>query len=192
MKQTAKNKKAVLISLLIVLVILIISVVGISVAGILKGANTDDGMVAFAKDTVRVVFLGEEKEQYISAESLLLDLENNGFTDILFPEEFSYNLDKYKFTVPRYSNTGIEQVSFDITFNESLCGFTITKEELAQQELEFVGLENAETMTINDVNFYIFDFGNLISVKFEHNGFCYDISSSCLYEDMIKIIESIK
>ena len=110
----------------------------------------------------------------------------------MFPKEFSENLDKYKFTEPIYVNLGVEQIGIDVYCGEAKYGYIVSKGKISQEDITFVGLENAETITINNIDFFVFDFGNLILVMFEHNDFCYDITSSCPYEDMIKIIESIK
>lgn len=192
MRQITKTKKIVLISFVIVILILIFSVGRISYIGILKGADTDNGIVPFVKDTVDLVILGKDIREYISYEDVKADLKTNGFEDILFPKEFSEKLDKYKFTKPIYTNNGIEEISCRIYLGELTYGFAASKSEIENKELTFVGLENAETITINNIDFYLFDFGNYVSVMFFHNGFSYDIGSSCPYDDMIKIIESIK
>lgn len=193
--KTDRKKKVTLKVLFIAALLSILSVSCLFVTGSNNNISIENGFITFAKDTVRVAFFDENEEQgqYISVEALLLDLENHGFKEILFPEEVSRNPDKYKLTLPRYFDIGVEQVTFDIIFNEIQCGFTITKEELSGQEHNFFGLKNAKTITVGNISVYILDFKNSINVKFTYNGLSYDISIvSTAYEELLKIVESIK
>ena len=101
--------------------------------------------------------------------------------------------DKYKLSVPRYFNIGVEQAGFDIYCDETKYTCHLTKEELSGQEHNLVDLNNAKTITVNGIDIYIFAFDNSTSAMLYHNGLCYNISmAGTAYEDLLKIVESIK
>lgn len=189
-----KKAKAKRITLKVLFIAALLSALLLSciyVVGNSKNVSIENGFVTFAKDTIQIVFFGEDEEEYISVDSLLLSLEEHGYDDIMFPEEVIINSDEYKVSVPIYNTDLVEDVSFEIYSNINKCSFIIYQYD-TQRAKEFKDLEKAKTVDINGFSAYIFEFGGNVTVEFVDPKYQYYIVSDLLYNDMIIFAESMK
>ncbi len=195
-QETSKDGRAKKITLRVLFAAALISILSVSCIFVLGNSHNisiENGFVTFTKDTVKIVFFGEE-EEYITVDALLSDLDSHGYGDILFPQEFVTNSDEYKASVPEYRNEALgEQVAFDIIGNELKYIFDLHKMDANQNEYDYVVINNAKTVVVNDVYVYIFEHdNNLIAAEFAKGKYRYLIKSTNEYSDMEKIIETIK
>lgn len=190
--KTAENKRVKLKVLFLVALLAIVSFSCFCAVGDSHNISIENGFVSFAKETVQVVFFGED-EEYISVDSLLSNLKEHGYEDILFPEEFVTHSDEYKVSVPEYLEGDIKQVSFDV-YNDNISWCVGISEDTADvQEFRCFDIYNAKTIFVNDIYFYIFLFDNNdLTIEFMKDNYKYVINSSIAYSDMVSIIESIK
>ncbi len=188
----AKSKKVGLRVLFVAAILSILFVTCIGVVGNTNNISIENGFVTFAKDAIRIVFFGADKEEFIPVDALLLDLKAKGYKDILFPEEFVNNSD-YKSTVPKYENSGLtKQVSFNITDGINEFSFFIYEHNSDLNEFCFPELDSAETIISNGNYIYLFELENEQFILFFYNGLIFDIQFEAPYSDMLKIAESIK
>ncbi len=191
-KETSKNKKVTLKVLFLAAVLSVLSVSGLFALGNSRNISIENGFMAFAKETVQVVFFGEDEKEYISIDSLLLDLEKHGYDDILFPEEFIIKSDEYKASVPEYLIDELMQVSFEIDGDETNYKFAIHEYDPSQQSFDYVKMHEVQTITVSNNPIYVFVFNNETTIEFIYNGLYFFFSSDAPYSDMIKIAESLK
>ena len=190
--KTNKKKKVTFRALFIAALLSILSVSCLFVVGSNHDISIENGFVTFAKDTIKIVFFGEDKEEYITVDALLNDLEAHGYKDILFPQEFVNNYDVYKASVPEYSVDLTKQVTFDIYNDTVRYLFSIHSYNSSQHIFDYVGMENIETETINGIKMYLFDFGdNDSAIEFVYKNWRYRIQSQIPYYKLLKLIETI-
>lgn len=190
--KTAENKRVKLKVLFLVALLAIVSFSCFCAVGDSHNISIENGFVSFAKETVQVVFFGED-EEYISVDSLLSNLKEHGYEDILFPEEFVTNSDEYKASVPEYCDDAIgSQVSFDIYNDASLYSFVIYDSQ-TRQTLDYSDIENAQTILVDGVYVYIFDFqSDWSTIEFSDERYRYYINSTSPCSVLEKIVKTIK
>ncbi len=192
-KEKGKNKKVTLKVLFLAAVLSVLSVSGLFALGNSRNISIDNGFMAFAKDTVKVVFFREDEKEYISVDSLLLDLEKHGYDDILFPEEFIIKSDEYKSSVPEYLKDNRKQVSFEIHGRETSYRFGIHEYDPRQQSFHYMQMDDVKTLTKDDNSFYIFDFKDGgSSMEFLYNDHRYSVHSNIPCSEMMKIAQTIR
>lgn len=189
--KTAENKRVKLKVLFLVALLAIVSFSCFCAVGDSHNISIENGFVSFAKETVQVVFFGED-EEYISVDSLLSNLKEHGYEDILFPEEFVTNSDDYKVSVPEYLEGDIKQVSFDVSNDTSLFSFVVHNSQ-TQQALDYPNVENAQTVLVDGIYIYMFDLKkDMSTTEFFDDKYRYYIISSVSCLEMEKIVETIK
>ena len=195
--KTAKpnNKKKVTFKVLFIAALLsIISVSGLLVVGSSHNISIENGFVTFAKDTIKTVFFGEGQEKYISVDALLTDLKAHGYDEILFPEEFLVNSDKYKVEAPVFHNDSdiVEQVSFKVHNEVSTLTFNIHKCDQLQTPFSFIDIDDIETIVVNDIYIYVLKFNGENIAEFICDEYRYSIQSNIVDSKFLNIINSIK
>ena len=193
--QTSKTAKIKKVSFRVLFIAAILSVFMCSclyAVGNSHNISIENGFVSFAKETIQVVFFGSDEEEYISVDSLLTNLEENGYADILFPQEFVTKSDEYKVSVPEYSddNSG-KQVAFDIHNDSSLYSFNIGYLK-KQQVFDYTNLQNVQTFDLNGVFIYVFENKNNLTIEYANNGYHYYIVSNASLNDIPGLLETIK
>lgn len=190
--KTAENKRVKLKVLFLVALLAIVSFSCFCAVGDSHNISIENGFVSFAKETVQVVFFGED-EEYISVDSLLSNLKEHGYEDILFPEEFVTNSDEYKASVPEYCDDDLGiQASFNIYNNNKLYSFVIHNSQ-TKQTLDYPDVKNAHTILVGGVYIYVFEFEDVSSTtEFSDNQYRYYITAAVPYSEMEKIAQTIK
>lgn len=190
--KTDKSKKVTLKVLFIAALLSILSVSCLYVVGSSHHISIENGFVSFAKETIQVVFFGEEQDEYISVDALLTDLEEHGYKDILFPQEFVANSDEYRVSVPEYVSDLCEQVSFNVSSNISEYTFVIFRDSDNQQEYDYLNISNAETIIVNEVHMHVFSYDDEFSIEFNNCNYRYYIhTNNATYSDVIKFTKTI-
>ena len=190
--RTNKRKKVTFKVLFIAALLSILSVSCLFVVGSNHNISIENGFVAFAKDTIQIVFFGETKEEYITIDALLTDLEQHGYGDILFPQEFVSKSDEYKIGVPKYLKGELRQVSFDISNNNESYSFIICEYNQTREPFDYVNVVNMSNIFIEDIYVYISEFNDESTIDFVSKGFYCCISSNIPYSRMIEIAESLE
>lgn len=192
--KTNKKKKVQFRVLFIAALLSILSVSCLFVVGSNHDISIENGFVSFAKDTIQIVFFGEDKEEYITVDTLLADLEAHGYGDILFPQEFVTNYDEYKVSVPEYSNNDLcEQVSFNIIDSVNTYIFSVHKYDKNSQTLDYKDMDNVQTMVVNDINMYVSEYDDSdCVVEFFFNGYRYYIQARTNSSEIVEIVKTIK
>ena len=193
--QTSKTAKIKKVSFRVLFMAAILSVFMCSclyAVGNSHNISIENGFVSFAKETIQVVFFAPDEEEYISVDSLLTNLEENGYADILFPQEFVTKSDEYKVSLPEFSNDSLgKQASFNVYNDTSSYSFNIGYSE-SQQSFDYTNLKNAKTVNINDVYIYVFEHGDISTIEFIHNYYSYYIDTDVPFDDVIKVVKTIK
>ena len=189
--KTNKSKKVTFKVLFIAALLSILSFSCLYVVGSSHDIRIENGFVTFAKNTIKIVFFGEEKEEYITVDALLTDLEVHGYKNILFPQEFVYNTDVYKSTTPEYVDQHVKQVNFKINNGTDLFAFSIYNQKV-RGDADYVNLDNMKCIVINDTCIYISEINDETTIDFIHDEHYFFITSNVPYSDMIKIAQSIK
>ena len=190
--KTNKKKKVTFKVLFIAALLSMISFSCLYVVGSSHNISIENGFVTFAKDTMKIVFFGEDKEEYITVDALLADLELHGYDDILFPQEFVNNYDVYKVSVPIYSRDLFDQVSFEIVAEKGSYFFVICPIASNLQNFNYIDIENADTVCVNNININVFDLDNNdLTGEFMLKKYRYSIKTNVPYSNFIKIIETI-
>lgn len=191
-KKSKKFKKVTSKVLFLVAMLSLFSVFCIYVAGSSNNISIENGFVTFAKDTIKIVFFGEEPEKYITVDVLLTDLASHGYEDILFPQEFVTKSDEYKVSVPEYSNDDSgKQVSFIIFSDNVSYSFNIIY-SASQTILDYTHLKNAQTICVDNIYIYVFENNNNLSIEFTNNSYHYYIASDRSLNDMYSLAKTIK
>lgn len=156
--------------------------------------SIENGFATFAKDTVKIVFFGEKEEEFIPVSVLLTDLEQHGYKDIAFPQEFATNLDKYKSNIPAYSDDITKQVLFSIYSDSATYSFGMYPLDEDTYDANYLGLNDAETLLINGIYVYLFSYDNgRITAEFIHDGYyCYFVTGGVSYSEMTRIVKTIE
>ncbi len=193
--QTVKDngKKRIALKVLFVAALLsALSFSGLFALGNRHEISIENGFVAFAKDTARIVFFGEG-EKYISIDSLFLDLENHGYEDILFPQEFINRSDDCKVSVPEYiGDEVLNQATFELKFKDVVYKFGIHKNNDLKATKGLVDMGDAETVVVNGISMNVVELNDETTIEFINDGYSYYITSTNSYSDMLKIAESIQ
>lgn len=188
-----KNKKITFRVLFLVALLTVFSFSCLYVVGNNRNISIDNGVISFAKDTIKVIFFGENEEKYMSVNMLLSDLESHGYKDIMFPEEFINRADEYKASVPKYiCNDDLlsDQVSFNVYSENDFYDLTIDKND--RKEANYLGVVNASTLKIENVYVNIFEFeSGYSSIEYVSNGYNYYINSKIPYFEMIELAKTL-
>ncbi|MBQ8029421.1 MAG: hypothetical protein IJ262_08470 [Clostridia bacterium] len=192
-----KNGKAKKVTLRVLFIAALLSIFSFSclfVVGSSHNINIKNGFVTFAKDTVKIVFFGEEKEESIDVKTLMEDLELHGFKDILLPQK----LYSYKSSVPVYSESVKEigansRVNFKLYDGDVSYSFKIEKvdyDELISNY--FADLDNVETIVVDDLYIYVFEYDSGWScIHFLNSGYDCLIQSEISLSEMINTAQTI-
>lgn len=193
-EKTNKSKRVTLRVLFIAALLSIVSFSCLCVLGSSHDISIENGFLTFAKDTVKIVFFEEGQEEYIDVKTLLENLEANGYKDILLPQEL-YN---YKSSVPVYSKgakdvDANDRVEFELCNDASSYSFRIEKNAADKLISDYYsGLNNAETVIVDDLYIYIFKFDSgLSSILFVNDGYNYFIQSDVPLSEMIHTAQTI-
>ena len=192
--KTNKKKKVQFRVLFIAALLSILSVSCLFVVGSNHDISIENGFVAFAKDTIQIVFFGETKEEYITVDALITDLEQHGYGDILFPQEFVNKSDEYKVSVPEYSHTELcDQVSFSVIDKTSTYVFLIYNYNQSSQTFDYKDMNNVKTIVVDNINLYLFEFDNGdCSIEFIYDEYRYYIQARVTSSEIVEIIKTIK
>lgn len=190
-QKSKKFKKVTSKVLFLVAVLSLFSVFCIYVAGSNNNISIENGFVTFAKDTIKIVFFGEEPEKYITVDVLLTDLASHGYEDILFPQEFVSKSDEYKVSAPKYLDGELKQVSFNINNDTSSYSFNIGYSE-KQQSFDYTNLKNAQTVNVNNIYIYVFEHGDISTIEFIYNNYGYYIDTDVPFDDIIKLVKTME
>ena len=193
----SKNNKSKKITLRVLFIAALISIIFFScvcVVGSSHNISIENGFVTFAKDAVKIVFFGEDKEKSINVKTLIEDLESHGFRNILLPQK----LYDYKSSMPVYSQSADEvsandRVMFDLSKDVHSYFFEIKNIDTEGLiDNYFPSLDNAETIIIDDVTIYVFEFENRVSyIRFVNSGLDYLIQSEVSLPEMINTAQTI-
>ncbi len=189
-----KKKKITLKVLFLAAVLSLLSFSCLLAVGNSRDISIENGFMAFARETVQVVFFGEKNERFISVDSLLTDLEEHGFGDILFPEEFITNSDEYKVSVPEYDSDEMgEQVSLNIHSNETVFKFVVHRYNSLQQSFRYFDMDDTIPVTIDNITANVFEFKNHdFAAEFICDNYRYYIQVNAPYSELVRIIKTIK
>lgn len=192
-EKTGRTKKVTLKVLFIAALLSVVSVTCLFAVGNSRNVSIENGFMTFAKDTVKIVFFGEEKDETITIDMLTADLKAHGYGDILLPQVFVTKSDEYKVSVPEYSDDELSQdVSFEISDEENSYSFSISKVDFSNSAFSYGSLNDAVTVVSDDTNIYVFKYDGDSLIEFVYNDIYYYISSKTPLSDMVKIAESIK
>ncbi len=191
--KTKKSKKRTLWTLFIAALLLTFSCSCFYAVGSSHNISIENGFASFAKDTIQIVFFGVDKEEYISVDALLADLEAHGYEDILFPQEFVNNYDEYKVSVPKYHNIDGKQVSFEVCGENLVYDFTINEYKEIQKTIHSNEMDNASTVEVRGIYIYIFEHGNnSSSIQFANNNYRYNVHTYAPYSEIVEMIQTIR
>ncbi len=192
--KTNKNKKVILRVLFIAALLSVVFFSCLCVVGSSHNISIENGFATFAKDTVKIVFFGEEKEEYIDVKTLLEDLESNGFKNILLPQK----LYDYKSSMPVYSKSADEASTNDrvmFELSKDVYSYFFEIKNIGSEKLMdnyFGSLDNAKTTIVDDITIYIFEFETGASyIRFVNSGFDYLIQSEVSLSEMINTAQTI-
>ena len=192
-EKTGRIKKVSLRVLFVAAILLVLSVTCLFAVGNSRNVSIENGFMTFAKDTVKIMFFGEEKEDFITIDMLMDDLMAHGYDDVLFPQEFIVSSANYKSSVPEHVKDKLgEQVMFDIYDSENKYEFNISKGNFMDSAGSYVKLQNAVTVDCGDVRIYVFEFDGTSVIEFVVDEYSYSVNSPTPLSDMVKIAESIK
>ncbi len=193
--QTSKTAKIKKVSFRVLFMAAILSVFMCSclyAVGNSHNISIENGFVSFAKETIQVVFFAPDEEEYISVDSLLTNLEENGYTDILFPQEFVTKSDKYKVSVPAYcDDSSGKQVTFNVYNNTDSYSFNVIYSE-TRKILDYTSLTNAQTFNINGIYIYVFEHNDCSTIEFMHNNYYYSVNTDAPFDEVIKVVKTIE
>ena len=192
-----KSKKVALKVLFIAALLSVLSFSCLFAIGNSHNISIENGFVTFAKDTVKIVFFGEEKEQLVTIDALMDDLESHGYKDIMFPQEFVTKSDEYMANVPKYirdlNNADFEkQVEFDVCSDICVYSFSMINNNNSTNVLgDFMNLDNAETVVIDNTYIYVFELDSGFSaIRFKSNGVEYIIDAEISLLEMIEFAKT--
>ncbi len=186
-----RSKKAALKVLFIAAVLSAVCFSSLFAVGNARDISIENGFISFARETVQVVFFGEEKADFISVDALLEDLEKHGFEDILFPEIFITNSDEYKVSVPEYLDGTLRQAVFYIESDDKIINFIIYDYNQSQQMFDYIEVENMKTVTVDGITVYITEYEQVCIAEFIFDEYRYFIESDVTYSEMIGIVTTI-
>ena len=193
-KKTNKSKKVALKVLFIAALLSVLSFSCLFAIGNSHNISIENGFLTFAKDTVKVVFFGEKKEEYIDVKTLLEDLRFHGYENVLIPQSLYH----CKSSVPEYCmGTGAEGFNDCVTFelyNDDLSySFKIEQIELGVELGDYyLGVDSAETLIVDDMHLYVFEFDSgFSSIRFVNDGYECIIHAEMSLSEMINTAKTI-
>lgn len=183
-----KNKKAIFRVLFIAALLSAAFFSCLCVVGSSHNISIENGFATFAKDTVKIVFFGEEKEEYIDVKTLIENLNSNGYEDVLLPQK----LYKFKSSIPVYSEDSYK-VKFYLNNDTALYSFVIEKSNSdVLPGRYFTNLDNAKTIVIDDVTVYVFEFETGAACAcYVIDGYRYFIQSEVTLSELINTAQTI-
>ena len=193
-KKTGKSKKVVLKVLFAAAILSALAFSCLFAIGNSHDISIENGFITFAKDTVKVVFFGEDEETLIDVKTLIEDLNSHGYENVLIPQKF----EEYMSSLPEYymgtSEMGSnDSVLFDL-YNDSVV-YSFKIEKITSNEVSdryFLELDNAETLFVNGICIYAFEFENQKSyIRFVYDEFKYVIQSDVSLINMLDIANTI-
>lgn len=192
-EKTGRIKKVSLRVLFVAAILLVLSVTCLFAVGNSRNVSIENGFMTFAKDTVKIVFFGEEKEDFITIDMLMDDLKAHGYDDILMPQDFVDSSANYSVSVPEYMKDELrEQVAFDIYDSENKYEFNISKGNSSDSVGDYMKLHNAVTVVRDDIYIYVFEFDGASLIEFANKDIYCCVVAEIPVPDMVKIAESIK
>ncbi len=193
----SNNSKVKKVTLRVLFIAALLSAVIFSciyVVGSSRNINIENGFVTFAKDAVKIVFFGNDEAESIDVKTLLEDLEAHGFSDIVLPQK----LYDYMSSIPNYfkgvADTGANDTAvFSLSNNYSSYSFRLTKNDYNKLVGNyFVNLDDAETVIIDDIYIYVFEYDNGMStINFSDGSYSYFIQSDVSLNEMINTAQTI-
>ena len=193
-KKTNKSKKVALKVLFIAALLSALSFSCLFAIGNSHNISIENGFVTFAKDTVKVVFFNEGEEKRIDVKTLLEDLSNHGYENVLLPQSLYH----CKSSVPEYCmGTGEmgsnDSVMFDLYNDSVVYSFKIEKNTSNEVSAGyFLELDNAETLLIDDIHLYVFEQENTLSyIRFVNDGYDYLVQAKVTLSEMINTAKTI-
>ncbi len=187
-----RSKKAALKVLFIAAVLSAVCFSSLFAVGNARDISIENGFISFARETVQVVFFGEEEADFISVDALLEDLEKHGFEDILFPEIFITNSDEYKSSVARYKEGDFVQVAFDVYKGDTVYKFGVYEFCRQQQSFDYTMVENIKTVSSGDISVYISNGDNgELAAEFTNENYRYFITADIPCSEMVDIINTV-
>ena len=189
-----KVKRITLRALFVAALLIIVSLSCLCVMGTSHNISVKNGFVTFAKDTVKVVFFGDEKEELIDVKSLLEDLESHGFENVLLPQK----LYDYKSSVPVYSK-GVDSTDEKSTvvfslYNED-CSYSLRLSKMDSNEFVsdyFEKFSDAKNLLVNDLNIRAFQYENDVSaINYVDENYSYFVQSDISLSEMINTAQTI-
>lgn len=191
--KSSRSKKVTFRVLFIAALLSIISFSCLCVVGSSHNISIENGFVTFAKDTIKIVFFGEEKDEYITIDALLTDLELHGYDNLLFPQEFVTKSDEYKASVPKHSDSMLKQVTFNICDENTVYYFTMHDYDQNQKSRDFDNIKTADSIEINGTYVYLFEFDTGESaIEFTCESIHVYIHSLAPYSDIVEISKTLK
>ncbi len=193
--QTSKTAKIKKVSFRVLFIAAILSVFMCSclyAVGNSHDISIENGFISFAKDTIQVVFFDASEEEYISVDTLLTNLQEHGYEDILFPQEFVTKSNKYKVSIPEYCNDSSgKQVTFNVYNDTASYSFNIIYSE-SQKKRDYTTLKNAHTFEINGIYIYGFEHKDYSTIEFTHNNYYYSVNTDVPFDEVIKVVNTIE
>lgn len=188
--KSKKSKKVTFKVLFLAAVLSVVCFTSLFAVGNSHNISIDNGFISFAKETVQVVFFGEDEKDFISVDTLLKDLEKHGYGDILFPEIFITNSDEYKVSLPRYRDNEFRQVAFDIHCKDKTIKFIVHNYNSQQQSFGHINVDNMKTLTVNDVSVYITEYDQVCVAEFVCDEYRYFIEAGIPYSELVSIVNT--
>ena len=191
--KTNKSKKVTLKVLFIAALLSALSFCCIYAVGNSYDVSIENGFVAFAKDTIKIVFYGEAKEENITIETLLFDLEAHGYGDMALPQKFVVNSDEYEVSEPEYFDDSLgEQISFDVHQGELKYRFAVLRCQSAGVQNYYLDINDAETVEVNGKYVYVFNSDNQVFIEYFYGDYHFYISSNgASYSELVNIAKTI-
>lgn len=185
------NKKLSIKVLFVAAIIVIVSICSISVVATNNDIKIRNSFVTFDGSNVHIAFFGDSNEKNIPIKSLLNDLQNKEFGKVLLVEEVAGLKSEYgKITLPRYENNA-KQVCFEITSNEIEYYFDICKIDVSEDATATIDINNAEIITVDDIDVYISYSEEKTEIQFVYNNLHYFVSTNDSYEEIVRAVELI-
>ncbi|MEE1322029.1 MAG: hypothetical protein UHM85_10950 [Acutalibacteraceae bacterium] len=189
--KSKRSKKVMLKVLFLAAVLSAVCFTSLFAVGNSRNVSIDNGFISFAKETVQVVFFGEDEKEFISVDTLLKDLEKHGYKDILFPEIFITNSDEYKVSLPEYLEGTLRQVVFDIHCGSVVYKYGIYSYNPQQQSFGYIDIENMKMVTVDDISVSVTEYEKVCVAEFVSGDYRYFIESDIPYSELVSIINTI-
>lgn len=123
----------------------------------------------------------------------MTDLEQHGYGDILFPQEFVTKSDEYKASVPKYLDGELRQATFDVNCRDYVYNFGLYAFDKSQQSFDYKDMDNVQTIVIDDINLYLFEFDDgYCVVEFVCDEYRYYIQARVSYSEIVEIAKTLK